>query len=271
VCEVKVKPYQVAMRSVLLGYLLVLVVMPIAAVYIKGFSLGWEPFWKELSGAIAWKAVLLTVQLSIVTTLIQAFIGTMIAFVLVRYQFMGRRLLNSLVDLPFALPTAVSGLMLLTLLGPQSPIGIWLQSIGISLLYNQAAIVIGMVFITFPFVIRTVQPMIEQFDPFEEQASYTLGAGKVFTFFKILLPSVVPGVIAGSMLTFSRALAEFGAISLISGNLPGKTQVASVFIYGEIENYNTQGAAAVSVVLLTLSFMVLWLINTVQKRRGISS
>jgi sulfate/thiosulfate transport system permease protein len=251
VLKMKDKPYQVALRSVLLGYLLVLVVMPIVAVYIKGFSLGWDPFWKELSGVIAWKSILLTIKLGVVTTLIQALIGTMIAYVLVRYHFVGRRLLNSMVDLPFALPTAVSGLMLLTLLGPQSSIGMWLHSFGISLLFNQAAIVIGMVFITFPFVIRTVQPMIEEFDPFEEQASYTLGAGKVFTFFKILLPSIFPGIIAGSMLTFSRALAEFGAISLISGNLPGKTQVASVFIYGEIENYNTQGAAAVSIVLLT--------------------
>jgi sulfate transport system permease protein len=125
-----------------------------------------------------------------------------------------------------------------------------------------------MVFITFPFVIRTVQPMIEQFDPFEEEASFTLGAGKVFTFFHVLLPSIVPGIIAGSMLSFSRALAEFGAISLISGNIPGKTQVASVYIYGEIENYNIQGAAAVSIVLITISLVVLWLVNVFQKRRG---
>ncbi|WP_379967845.1 sulfate ABC transporter permease subunit CysT [Ectobacillus sp. sgz5001026] len=260
--------YRTAVRSILISYLFVLVALPIAAVYVKGFSLGWEPFWKEISGVIAWKAILLTFKLSILTTLIQAVIGTFIAFVLVRYRFIGRRLLNSLVDLPFSLPTAVSGLMLLTLLGPQSPIGKWLNSTGINLLYNQSSIVIGMVFITFPFVIRTVQPMIEQFDPFEEEASFTLGAGKVFTFFHVLLPSIVPGIIAGSMLSFSRALAEFGAISLISGNIPGKTQVASVYIYGEIENYNIQGAAAVSIVLITISLVVLWLVNVFQKRRG---
>lgn len=260
--------YRMAIRSILISYLLVLIALPIAAVYVKGFSLGWEPFWKEISGVIAWKAILLTFKLSILTTLIQAVIGTFIAFVLVRYRFIGRRLLNSLVDLPFSLPTAVSGLMLLTLLGPQSPIGKWLNSTGINLLYNQSSIVIGMVFITFPFVIRTVQPMIEQFDPFEEEASFTLGAGKVFTFFHVLLPSIVPGIIAGSMLSFSRALAEFGAISLISGNIPGKTQVASVYIYGEIENYNIQGAAAVSIVLITFSLVVLWLVNVFQKRGG---
>ncbi|WP_204516834.1 ABC transporter permease [Brevibacillus fulvus] len=264
-----VTPYQIAVRSLLIGYLLVLVVMPIAAVYAEGFSLGWTPFWEALTAVIAWKAILLTVKLSVVTTVIQAVIGTMSAFVLVRCRFWGRRLFNSLVDLPFALPTAVSGLMLLTLLGPQSLLGSWLQAFGISLLFNQTAIVIGMVFITFPFVIRTVQPLIEQFDLAEEQASYTLGASKVYTFCKVLLPAVVPGIIAGGLLTFSRALAEFGALSLISGNLPGKTQVASVFIYGEIENFNTQGAAAVSIVLLTLSFLVLWAVQALQKRRGI--
>lgn len=261
--------YRVAIRSILISYLLVLIVLPIASVYTKGFSLGWDPFWNAISDVIAWKAILLTFKLSILTTFIQAIVGTFIAFVLVRYRFIGQRLLNSLVDLPFSLPTSVSGLMLLTLLGPENSIGKWLTSIGISLLYNQSAIIIGMVFVTFPFVIRTVQPIIEQFDPFEEQASYTLGAGRVFTFFKILLPAVVPGIFAGSMLTLSRALAEFGAISFISGNLPGKTQVASVYIYGEIENYNTQGAAAVSIVLITFSFIILLLGNTLQKRRGI--
>lgn len=264
----KIISYRAAARAVIFSYLLILVVLPISAVYVKGFSLGWDPFWNESSGVIARKAILLTLKLCILTTLIQAFIGTFIAFVLVRYRFCGNRLFSSIVDLPFSLPTAVSGLMLLTLLGPQSPIGKWLASHGIILLYNQTAIVIGMVFITFPFVIRTVQPLIEQNDPYEEQASYTLGAGKAYTFFRILLPPVVPGIIAGSMLAFSRALAEFGAISLISGNLPGKTQVASVFIYGEIENYNTQGAAAISIVLITISLIVLILINIFLKRRG---
>lgn len=267
----KIKTYRAAMRSVLIGYLFILVVLPISAIYIKGFSLGWESFWKEVSGIIALKAILLTFKLSIFTTLIQAVIGTFIAFVLVRYQFKGNRLLSSMVDLPFSLPTAVSGLMLLALLGPQSPIGNWLSAHGIHLLYNQHAVLIGMVFITFPFVIRTVQPMIEQLDPYEEQASFTLGAGRVYTFFRVILPSVAPGIIAGSILAFSRSLSEFGALSLISGNLPGKTQVASVFIYGEIENDNTQGAAAVSIVLITLSFMVLLLVNGFLKRRNTQS
>ena len=172
------KTIQAAFRSVLIGYLIVLLILPIGSIYFKGFSLGWQPFWEEISGPIAWKSILLTVRLSIVSTLIQALIGTIIAYVLVRYSFRGKSLLNSMVDLPFALPTSVAGLMFLTLLGPQSPMGVWLDHLGIKILYTQSAIVLGLVFVTFPFVIRTVQPLLEQLDASEEQASYTLGAGR---------------------------------------------------------------------------------------------
>ncbi|WP_337914034.1 sulfate ABC transporter permease subunit CysT [Cohnella zeiphila] len=260
--------FKAASRSLLIAYLLLLVALPIATVYVKGFSLGWQPFWEEISGSVAWKSILLTIKLSVVSTLIQAVIGTIIAYVLVRYSFRGRTLLSSLVDLPFALPTSVAGLMFLTLLGPQSPIGDWLHRIGIELLYNQAAIVIGLTFVTFPFVVRTVQPLLEQLDASEEQASYTLGAGRGFTFRHVVFPAIVPGILAGSMLAFSRALAEFGAISLISGNLPGKTMVVSVFIYGETQNFRPEGAAALSAVLLTLSLAVLWTINALTRRKG---
>ena len=261
--------YRTAVRSILISYLLVLVALPIAAVYVKGFSLGWEPFWKEISGVIAWKAILLTFKLSILTTLIQAVIGTFIAFVLVRYRFIGRRLLNSLVDLPFSLPTAVSGLMLLTLLGPQSLVGKWLNSTGINLLYNQSSIVIGMVFITFPFVIRTVQPMIEQFDLFEEEASYTLGAGKVFTFFHVLFPSIVPGIIAGSMLSFPGHWQHSALSRSFLANIRGKTN--RLFLCHLrcrlLKTITFRVAAAVSIVLITFSLVVLWLVNVFQKRR----
>ncbi|UJF31503.1 sulfate ABC transporter permease subunit CysT [Paenibacillus hexagrammi] len=260
--------FRATVRSVLIGYLIVLLLLPIASIYVKGFSLGWEAFLQEITGPLAWKSILLTVKLSIVSTAIEAVIGTIIAYVLVRYSFKGKHLLNSMVDLPFSLPTSVAGLMFLTLLGPQSPIGTWLNHIGISLLYNQTAIVIGLVFVTFPFVIRTVQPLLEQIDLSEEQASFTLGAGKWYTFRRIILPAMIPGILAGSMLTFSRSLAEFGAISLISGNLPGKTMVASVYIYGETQNYNPEGAAAISIVLLTLSLIILWVIHILTRGKG---
>ncbi|MCD1257245.1 sulfate ABC transporter permease subunit CysT [Paenibacillus athensensis] len=261
------KVFKATVRSVLIGYLIALLVLPIGAIYVKGFSLGWQPFWEEVTGPLAWKSVVLTIKLSILSTIIQMVIGTMIAYVLVRYTFPGKKLLNSMVDLPFSLPTSVAGLMILTLLGPQSPLGAALEHAGIKLLYNQTAIVIGLVFVTFPFVIRTVQPLLEQIDPSEEQASYTLGASKWLTFRRIVFPAVAPGIVAGSMLAFSRALAEFGAISLISGNLPGKTMVVSVYIYGETQNFNPEGAAALSIVLLTLSLLLLWIINLVSRER----
>lgn len=262
------KIYKAAWRSLLMGYLILLIALPILIIYKKGFSLGWGAFWQEVSGPLAWRAIILTVKLSIFSTLIEAVAGTLIAYVLVRYTFPGKSVLNSLVDLPFSLPTSVTGLMFLTLLGPMSPIGIWLHSFGIRLLYNQTAIVIGLIFVSFPFVIRTVQPLLEQFDAAEEQASHTLGAGKFYTFMRIIMPAILPSVAAGSMLAFSRALAEFGAISLISGNLPGRTMVISVYIYGEMQNFNPQGAAALSAVLLTFSVIILGTIHLLMRKWG---
>ncbi|ASS98514.1 MULTISPECIES: sulfate ABC transporter permease subunit CysT [Geobacillus] len=258
--------YQIARRSVVSAYLLLLVAWPISAIYIQGFSNGWNDFWKEITNILAWKAIILTLKCSAIVTLFQAVAGTWVAFVLARYHFIGRSLLNALIDLPFSLPTSVSGVMLLSLFGPGHPIGRWLNEHGISILYQPYSIMVGMFFVTFPFVIRTVQPLMEKLDRAEEEASYVLGAGKVYTFFRVLLPHAFPGVIAGSMLAFCRSLSEFGALSIISGNLPGKTQVASVWIYGEIESNNIAGASAVSVVLITIAFVVLLAVNSWQKR-----
>ncbi|CAM3505207.1 MULTISPECIES: sulfate ABC transporter permease subunit CysT [Paenibacillus] len=253
-------------RSTVLLYFLALIVLPIFGVYVQSFSAGWSHFAESIVEPIAWKAVLLTIKLGLISTLINVLIGTMIAWVLTKYRFPGRTLLNSLVDLPFALPTAVGGLMILLLLGPGSLIGETAKKLGLEIVFHQPAIVIAMLFVTFPFVIRAVQPLLEELDPLEEEAAYTLGASKTTTFFKVILPSMLPGIISGGMLAFSRALAEFGAVVLVAGNIPGRTLIASVFIFGEIESDNPAGAAAVSVMLLTLSFLILWIINTVQQR-----
>jgi sulfate transport system permease protein len=247
-------------------YFIVLIVLPIIGVYANSFSEGWSNFAESILDPIAWKAVLLTVRLAVVAALINVILGTMIAWVLTRYRFVGRSFLNSLVDLPFALPTAVGGLMIMLLLGPISAVGKLAESMGFEIVFHQPAIVIAMTFVTFPFVIRAVQPLLEEIDPSEEEASYTMGASKARTFMQVILPSMAPGMISGGMLAFSRALAEFGAVVLVAGNIPGRTLTASVFIYGEIESDNPTGAAAVSVLLLTLSFLILWLINLVQMR-----
>ncbi|XEC97730.1 sulfate ABC transporter permease subunit CysT [Paenibacillus tarimensis] len=253
-------------RSTVMLYFMILIVLPITGIYAQSFSLGWEPFRDSVSDPLAWKAVLLTIRLSVIATLINVFIGTMVGWVLIRYRFFGRRLLNSLVDLPFALPTAVGGLMILMLLGPNSWVGGLAAKLGIEIVFHEPAIVIAMLFVTFPFVIRSVQPLLEEMDRSEEEAAYTLGASRAKTFLTIIFPSILPGILSGAMLAFSRALAEFGAVVLVAGNIPGRTLIASVYIFGEVESDNPQGAAAVSILLLTLSFLILWLVNVIQSR-----
>jgi len=254
-------------RSAVMLYFVVLIVLPILGIYGQSLSAGWSAFIDNLSEPLAWKAVLLTVKLAVIATIVNMLVGTMSAWVLIRYRFPGRRLLNSLVDLPFALPTAVAGLMIMLLLGPRSFVGEWAERLGFSILFHQPAIVIAMVFVTFPFVIRAVQPLLEEMDASEEEAAYTLGATKAKTFWRVILPNMLPGIASGAMLAFSRALAEFGAVVLVAGNIPGKTLIASVYIFGEIESDNTIGATTVSVLLLTFSFLILWTVNYVQMRR----
>lgn len=254
-------------RSAVLLYFVLLIVLPILGIYVQSLSDGWPKLIDNLTEPLAWKAVLLTLKLALIATAINALIGTMAGWVLIRYRFPGRQLLNSMVDLPFALPTAVIGLMVMLLLGPRSPVGRWADDAGVTILFHEPAIVIAMVFVTFPFVIRAVQPLLEELDASEEEAAYTLGASRARTFLRVILPSMLPGIIGGSLLGFSRALAEFGAVVLVAGNIPGRTLVASVYIFGQIESDNAAGAAAVSVLLLTLSFIILWLVGYVQSRR----
>lgn len=255
-----------SMQSIVLLYFAGLVIVPIAAVFHEGFSEGLSSFVSALANPIAWDAVLRTVRLALIAALINAVIGTMVAWTLVRGRFPGRRFLHALVDLPFALPTAVGGLLILLLLGPQSGFGTWLQSLGFEVVFQEPAIVIAMVFVTFPFVIRAIQPLLEEMDPAQEEAAHTLGASRSATFRKVILPTIRPGLLAGTLLAFSRALAEFGAVVLVAGNLPGQTLVASVYIFGQIESSNPQGAAAVSILLLTLSFLLIWGVNRMQER-----
>jgi len=254
-------------RSAVLLYFVILIVFPILGIYGQSLSDGWPNFVHNLDDPLAWKAVVLTIKLAVIATLINVLIGTMAGWVLIRYKFPGRQLLNSMVDLPFALPTAVIGLMIMLLLGPRSPVGQWADDAGFSILFHEPAIVVAMVFVTFPFVIRAVQPLLEEMDASEEEAAYTMGASKAKTFWRVILPAMLPGVLSGAMLAFSRALAEFGAVVLVAGNIPGRTLVASVYIFGQIESDNPSGAAAVSVLLLTLSFLILWLVGYVQARR----
>jgi sulfate transport system permease protein len=228
----------------------VIVLLPLAAVVSKSTEGGWSHFWDTVTSRQSIAALKLTLLSALVVTLINVVFGTLIAWVLVRDEFPGKRFINALIDLPFALPTIVAGITLLALYGPKGPIGI-------NVAYTKAAIIMALLFVTLPFVVRSVQPVIIELDREMEEAAASLGAGAITTFRRIIVPNLMPAIVAGAALGFARAVGEFGSIVLISGNIPFKTQVASVFIFGQIESDNTTGAAAVSVVLLLISVIIL--------------
>jgi sulfate transport system permease protein len=207
-------------------------------------------FWNAVTGTEAVAALKLTLLASLVVVLINAVTGTLIAWVLVRDTFRGKAIVNSLIDLPFALPTIVAGLTLLALYGPNGPTSI-------DIAYTRAAIVLALLFVTLPFVVRSVQPVLLELDREMEEAAASLGARKMTIFRRIILPNMLPALLSGVALGFARSVGEFGSLVLISGNLPFKTEVSSVFIFGQIESDRVTGAAAVSVVLLAISFLVL--------------
>jgi sulfate/thiosulfate transport system permease protein len=228
-------------------WLSLIVLIPLAAVAVKATE---APFLDVVTSRTARNALILTVGLSIAVAIINAVAGLLIAWVLVRDSFPGRGAINALVDLPFALPTIVAGLTLLALYGNDSPVGI-------SVAYTRWAILLALLFVTLPFVVRSVQPVLLEVDKEVEEAATSLGANGWQTFRRVIAPNLYPAILSGAALAFARAVGEFGSVVLISGNIPNKTQVASVFIYGQIESDDTAGAAAVSVVLLALSLVVL--------------
>jgi len=239
-------------------YLSVLVLIPLAAVIWRSRQDGWSAFWADVTTPEAWSTMKLTVLASLGVAAVNVVMGTLIAWVLVRDKFRGQRIVDVLIDLPFALPTIVAGLVLLALYGPDSPIGV-------SLAYSRPGVVLALLFVTLPFVVRTVQPVLHELDVEMEEAASSLGASRLTTFRRIVLPNLTPAILAGAGLSFARAISEYGSTVLISGNIPFKTQVASVHIYGQIENDNTTGAAAVATVLLLVSLVVLFAISMIQR------
>jgi sulfate transport system permease protein len=245
-------------------YLSLIVLIPLALVVWRSTRQGPGAFWHAVRTPDAWAALKLTIVASIVVALINLLMGTVIAWVLVRDNFPGQRAVDALIDLPFALPTIVAGLVLLALYGPQSPLHI-------NMAYTRTGVVVALLFVTLPFVVRTVQPVLLELDRDMEQAAASLGAGPAYTFRRIILPNLIPAMVSGTALAFTRSIAEFGSTVLISGNLPFRTQVAAVHIFGQIESDNAVGAAAVSTVLLVVALVVLVTLDLVQRwgaRRG---
>jgi sulfate/thiosulfate transport system permease protein len=231
-------------------WLSVIVVLPLAAVVVRSTDGGLDAFWSSVSSRQAVSALRFTLLVSLVVAAINAAAGTLIAWVLVRDEFPGKRAVNAIIDLPFALPTIVAGLTLLALYGPTSPAGI-------NVAYTQTAVALALLFVTLPFVVRSVQPVLMELDREMEEAATSLGASPATVFRRIVLPNLVPAILSGSALAFARAVGEFGSLVLISGNIPFHTQVASVYVFKQLESDNPIGAAAVSVVLLVLSLIVL--------------
>jgi sulfate transport system permease protein len=235
------------------------VLLPLAAIVVRSTEGGWETFWNAITDPQAVAALRITLLASLAVVLVNAVVGTVIAFVLVRDQFRGKPLMNAVIDLPFALPTIVAGLTLLALYGPKSPLGI-------NAAYTTAGLLLALLFVTLPFVVRTVQPVLHELDREMEEAATSLGASKLQVFRRIVLPNILPAILSGMALAFARAVGEFGAVVLISGNIPFKTEVASVYIFGQIESDGVTEAAAVSVVLLVISFAALLLIGAIRRR-----
>ena len=235
-----------------------LVLLPLGAVVWRSQADGAGRFWDAVTTPEASAAIRLTVGASLFVALVNVVFGTLIAWVLVRDEFRGKRIVDALIDLPFALPTIVAGLVLLALYGVNSPVGL-------SLAYTRTGVVVALLFVTLPFVVRTVQPVLIEFDREMEEAAASLGASRLAIFRRIVLPNLLPAISAGTALAFARAISEFGSTVLISGNLPFKTQVAAVHIFGQIETDNTTGAAAVATVLLAVALIVMVGLDLLQR------
>jgi sulfate transport system permease protein len=245
-----------------------LVLIPILAVCRASVGDGLWGFWEAISDPGAVDALKVSLLTGGITAVVNAFVGTGIAWWLVRWDLPGRNLLAALVDLPLAIPTLVVGILLVALYGPQTPVGQALGGLGIRVAYARPGMILALLFVTLPFVVRTVQPVLEELDPAEEEAAWTLGASELTTFWRVLLPPQVPAIVAGAVQTFARSIAEFGSIAAVSGNIPHRTLAAPVFVLGEIEAGNTHSAAAVSVVLLVVALALHPLASSCARRLG---
>jgi sulfate transport system permease protein len=246
----------------LLGiYLSVLVLLPIAALLAQSTSGGLGAFWREISNPEAVAAIKLTLIVSAIVVAVNAIFGTLLAWVLVRDQFPGKSIVNGVIDLPFALPTIVAGVVLLALYGNGSPIGI-------DVAFTRASVALALLFVTLPFVVRSVQPVLEELDLSMEEAAASLGARPLTVLRRIVLPSLLPAIISGAALSFARAVGEYGSLVLITGNLPFKTEAGSVYVFGQIQNENLPAAAAVSVVLLLAALLVLAVLGFAVRHRS---
>jgi len=247
-----------------LFYLGLIVLIPLAAVFWKTATLTWPQFWHTVTMPAAMASYRLTFGASFCAALVNAFFGLIVAWVLVRYEFFGKKIVDALVDLPFALPTAVAGITLAALYSDHGWIGQLLSPLGIKFANTQLGIFIALTFIGLPFIVRTVQPILEDLDPELEEAASSLGASRWQVFWRVILPTLAPALLTGFALAFARALGEYGSVIFIAGNIPMNTQITPVIIMGELDTFDYAKATAVAVVMLVVSFVLLLGINVLQ-------
>ncbi len=249
-------------------YLSVLVLLPLAGLFLKAFQISWTEFWQLITDPRSIAAFKLTLGASLIAASINAIFGALLAWVLVRYDFFGKRIIDALVDFPFALPTAVAGLTLCSLFGANGWLGRYLVPLGIKGTYTPLAIIIALTFVGLPFVVRTLQPVLLNLEQEIEEAAATLGASRLRTFVQILAPTIFPTVLTGFALAFARAVGEYGSVTFVSGNLPYKTEIVPQLIVYQLEEHNIAAATAIAAVLMVISFSILGLINWLEGRVG---
>lgn len=260
---------QWSLRAVALSYLIVMLVIPLVVIAQDGLQAGLAGLWSAVSLPIAASALRLTLWTAAVMALINAVMGMVTAYVLVRYHFPGKALLNAVVDLPLAIPTLVTGVTLVVLYGPQQAIGAWLkENLGIRIIFAPPGIILALLFVTFPFVVRAVQPILISSDREQEAAAATLGARPWTIFYRITLPPLIMPLVSGTLLSFARAIGEFGAIIIVAGNIPFRSQTAAVYVLGEIESEDRRGASAMSLVMLVIAFSLVLVVDLIQSRKG---
>jgi len=245
-------------------YLSLLVLIPLSAVFIRSLGLGWGHFWDVVTAPRVLASLRLSFGASLIAALINVVFGLNVAWVLTRYTFPFKRLIDAMVDLPFALPTAVAGIALTALYAPNGWLGGWLKSLGITVAFTPLGVVVALTFIGLPFVVRTLQPVLEDLDREVEQAAATLGASAPQAFARVVLPALWPALLTGFALSFARAVGEYGSVIFIAGNMPMKSEIAPLMIVTKLEQYDYAGATAIAVVMLVLSFALMLGINALQ-------
>ena len=245
-------------------YLSLIVLIPLSAVFIRSLGLGWGHFWEVVTAPRVLASLTLSFGASLIAASINLFFGLIVAWVLVRYAFPFKRLVDAMVDLPFALPTAVAGIALTALYAPNGWLGSWLKPWGIQVAFTPLGVVVALTFIGLPFVVRTLQPVLEDLDQEVEQAAATLGASALQAFARVILPALWPALLTGFALSFARAVGEYGSVIFIAGNMPMKSEIAPLLIVTKLEQYDFAGATAIAVVMLVFSFALMLSINALQ-------